>query len=405
MGNNAIVGQSGGPTSVINASLAGVFSACRKCGAKTIYGMRHGVQGLLKGELVDLTAHLSSPLSVELLKRTPATFLGSCRYKLPDFAKDPSPYERLFELLQQYDIGTFFYIGGNDSMDTILKLSDYADAVGSDIRFIGVPKTIDNDLMMTDHTPGYGSAAKYIGVTIKELVRDSTIYDLHSVTVVEIMGRNAGWLTAAAALSEGEDCEGPAMICLPETVFDPNLFVERVAELQKTAPSLVIAVSEGIRTADGRYVCELSDSLSVDPFGHKNLTGTARFLCDLLGNRLSTKTRAVELSTLQRCAAHIASLTDVEEAYQCGGAAAQAAMGGKTGCMVGLTRISDDPYQCVTELHDIHTVANYEKMVPRHWIDAANGRMNPEFIDYALPLIQSEVTQTMIRGLPMHLRV
>ena len=405
MGANAIVGQSGGPTAVINASLAGVFSVCRASGAKTVYGMCHGVQGLLKEELVNLSEKLSSPLALELLRRTPATYLGSCRYKLPDYRQNPEPYEALFAVLKKYDIGYFFYIGGNDSMDTILKLSDYAAAVGSDVRFIGVPKTIDNDLMLTDHTPGYGSAAKYIGVTVKELVRDSTIYDLKSITVVEIMGRNAGWLAAAAALAEGEDCEGPAMICLPEVPFDPERFVEQAARLQSKTPSLVIAVSEGVRTADSRYVAELGDSLSTDPFGHKNLTGTARYLCSLLGERLHTKTRAVELSTLQRCAAHIASQTDVQEAYQAGGAAARAAFEGRTGMMVGLTRVSDDPYLCITELHDIHHVANYEKMVPESYIDAENGRMKPGFLDYALPLIQSEVTQTMVRGLPRHLRM
>ena len=405
MGANAIVGQSGGPTAVINASLAGVFSVCRASGAKTVYGMCHGVQGLLKEELVNLSEKLSSPLALELLRRTPATYLGSCRYKLPDCRQNPEPYEKLFAVLKKYDIGYFFYIGGNDSMDTILKLSDYAAATGSDVRFIGVPKTIDNDLMLTDHTPGYGSAAKYIGVTVKELVRDSTIYDLKSITVVEIMGRNAGWLAAAAALAEGEDCEGPAMICLPEVPFDTERFVGQAARLQSKTPSLVIAVSEGVRTADGRYVAELGDSLSTDPFGHKNLTGTARYLCSLLGERLHTKTRAVELSTLQRCAAHIASQTDVQEAYQAGGAAARAAFEGRTGMMVGLTRLSDDPYLCVTELHDIHHVANFEKMVPEHYFDAENGRMKPAFLDYALPLIQSEVTQTMVRGLPQHLRL
>ena len=326
MGANAIVGQSGGPTAVINSSLAGVFSACRSCGAKTIYGMRHGVQGLLEEKIVDLTEKLSSPLAVELLQRTPATYLGSCRYKLPDFRINAEPYEKLFDILKSLDIGYFFYIGGNDSMDTILKLSDYAMEINCDIRFIGVPKTIDNDLMITDHTPGYGSAAKYIGITVKELVRDSTIYDMKSVTIVEIMGRNAGWLTASAALAEESDCEGAKMICLPETVFDPERFVEQVAALQKESPSLVIAVSEGIKAADGRYVCELGDnSLNVDPFGHKYLTGTASYLSRLVAHKLGTKTRAVELSTLQRCAAHTARRTDVMEAYQSGGAAAFAA--------------------------------------------------------------------------------
>ncbi len=406
MGANAIVGQSGGPTAVINSSLAGVFSACRSCGAKTIYGMRHGVQGLLSEKIVDLTQTLSSPLAVELLQRTPATYLGSCRYKLPDFRVDAQPYEQLFSILKKYDIGYFFYIGGNDSMDTILKLSDYALAINCDIRFIGVPKTIDNDLMITDHTPGYGSAAKYIGITVKELVRDSTIYDMKSVTIVEIMGRNAGWLTAAAALAEDADCEGAKMICLPETVFDPERFVEQVAMHQKDSPSLVIAVSEGIRCADGRYVCELgNDDLNVDPFGHKYLTGTASYLSRLVAHKLKTKTRAVELSTLQRCAAHTASRTDVMEAYQSGGAAAFAAFSGQSGMMVALKRLSDDPYQCITELHDIHDVANYEKTVPHHWIDAENARMNKEFLTYARPLILSEVNPLYVGGLPQHIRL
>lgn len=401
---NAIVGQSGGPTSVINSSLAGVFSACAKCGAKTVYGMRHGVQGLLNEELVDLTAQFDSPMQLELLKRTPASYLGSCRYKLPDFRTDASVYEQLFSILKKYNIGYFFYIGGNDSMDTICKLSDYADAIDSDIRFIGVPKTIDNDLMITDHTPGYGSAAKYIGVSIKELVRDSTIYDIRSVTVVEIMGRNAGWLTAAAALAEDVDCEGAAMICLPEVAFDPDAFLAHIQRIQKDSPSIVIAVSEGVRAADGRYVCELGDdALKTDAFGHKYLTGTAQYLSRLIGGKLGIKSRAVELSTLQRCAAHISSLTDVTEAYQVGGAAAFAAFEGKSGMMVALRRLSDDPYQCITELHDIHDVANYEKTVPLHWIDRENYRMKSEFLDYALPLIQSELTPMYVRGLPRHL--
>ena len=403
MGHNAIVGQSGGPTTVINSSLAGVYSVCRRLGAHTVYGMRHGVQGLLREDMVDLGDTLRTPADVELLQRTPAMLLGSCRYKLPDAAKEPAVYEALFDILRKYDIGYFFYIGGNDSMDTILKLSDYAAATGSDIRFVGVPKTIDNDLCVTDHTPGYGSAAKYIGTTVRELVRDSTIYNLKSVTVVEIMGRNAGWLTAAAALAEHDDCEGAAMICLPEVPFDPEHFVSRVQALQERTPSIVVAVSEGIRVADGRYVAELSDALSVDPFGHKNLTGTARYLCSLLAHRLHTKTRAVELSTLQRCAAHLSSLTDIEEAYRCGGAAAQAAFDGRTGVMIALRRVSDNPYLCVTEPMDIHGIANLEKTVPLDWIDAQGYRIRAPFLDYALPLIKGEPSQTYVRGMPGHL--
>lgn len=404
MGINAIVGQSGGPTSVINASLAGVFSACRAHGVPTVYGMRFGVQGLLKDKLVNLTDALSAPGALDLLRHTPASYLGSCRFKLPSVGEGEDIYRALFDVLRRYDIGYFFYVGGNDSMDTILKLSDYAAKIGSDIRFMGVPKTIDNDLMVTDHTPGYGSAAKYIGMTIKELVRDSTIYDLKSVTVVEIMGRNAGWLTAAAALAEDEDCEGAAMICLPEIPFDPEHFLARIAEIQKKTPSLVIAVSEGIRVADGRYVCELADSnLVVDPFGHKYLGGTARYLASLIGAKLGCKTRAVELSTLQRCAAHAASMTDVSESFAVGEAAALAALAGKTGMMAALKRVSDTPYLCTTELHDIHDIANLEKTVPLSYIDAENYRLREPFFAYARPLIESEVEPEYIRGLPRHL--
>lgn len=404
MGRNAIVGQSGGPTSVINASLAGVFQACQMRGAPHVYGMLHGVQGLLERKYVDMSAQLGSSLEIELLKRTPSSYLGSCRYKLPDYLTHPEVYEKLFAILAELDIGYFFYIGGNDSMDTICKLSDYARQVGSDIRFMGVPKTIDNDLMVTDHTPGYGSAAKYIGVVMKEIIRDATVYGSKYVTIVEIMGRNAGWLTAAAALARGEDCVGVDMICLPEVPFNVDNFIAKVEKMQKEHASVVIAVSEGIRLADGRYVCELSNDVhAVDAFGHKTLTGTARYLANRVAHEVDTKTRSIELSTLQRCAAHMTSRTDITEAYQVGGAAAKAAFEGHTGEMVALKRISNDPYQCVTELHDIHRVANLEKKVPLEWINAYHTDMRPEFITYARPLIQSELTPVYIDGLPRHI--
>ena len=406
MGNNAIVGQSGGPTSVINASLAGVFQACVMRGANRVYGMLNGVAGLLDGRVTDLTATLGSSLEIELLKRTPSSYLGSCRYKLPDSLTHPDVYEKLFAILKKLDIGYFFYIGGNDSMDTILKLSDYAAKVGSDIRFIGVPKTIDNDLTHTDHTPGYGSAAKYIGTTIKELVRDSTIYDLKSVTIVEIMGRNAGWLTAAAALAEDEDCEGAAMICLPEIPFDPDHFIARVDAIQQRTPSLVVAVSEGVRIADGRYVCELAHNLvNVDAFGHTYLSGTAHYLSSLVAAKLHSKTRAVELSTLQRCAAHVASETDVSEAFGVGAFAVDAAFSGKTGMMAALKRVSDAPYACGFELHDIHDIANLEKKIPLDWIDAEHYRLREPFFAYARPLIAEEVKPEYHKGLPRHLKL
>ena len=406
MGINAIVGQSGGPTCVINSSLAGVFSACRRHGVQKVFGMRHGIQGLLKDEVIDLTEALDAPGKLSLLRHTPASYLGSCRYKLPESGQMEAVYQAIFDALRRYNIGYFFYIGGNDSMDTILKLSDYAAKIGSDIRFVGVPKTIDNDLTHTDHTPGYGSAAKYIGTTIKELVRDSTIYDLKSVTVVEIMGRNAGWLTAAAALAEDEDCEGAAMICLPEVPFDPEHFIARVDALQQQTPSLVVAVSEGVRTAEGRYVCELAHNpVNVDAFGHTYLGGTAHYLSGLIAARLHSKTRAVELSTLQRCAAHVASETDVSESFDVGAFAVDAAFEGKTGVMAALKRVSDEPYVCGFELHDIHDIANLEKTIPLDWIDAERYRLHEPFLAYARPLIAQEVKPEYRKGLPRHLKL
>ncbi len=404
MGRNAIVGQSGGPTAVINASLAGVLQACQKRGVEHVYGMRYGVEGLLSGQYIDLNETCGSEMEIELLKRTPASYLGSCRYKLPDAKEAPEVYEKLFRILEQLNIGYFFYIGGNDSMDTICKLSDYGKATGSRIRFIGVPKTIDNDLMGTDHAPGYGSAAKYVATVIKELCRDAAVYGTKCVTIVEIMGRNAGWLTAAAALAAGEDCEGADLICLPEVPFHLDRFIAKLEAMQKDHPSLIVAVSEGIRTPDGRYVAELAgEALAMDAFGHKSLCGTARFLCEYVSRNMNTKTRAIELSTLQRCAAHIASRTDVTEAYQAGGAAVVAAFEGKSGVMAALRRLSNDPYQCVTEMVDIHQCANFEKKIPMEWINAYRTGMTQEYIAYARPLIQAELTPLYIDGLPRHI--
>jgi len=405
MRNNAIVGQSGGPTSVINSSLAGVLQACQKRHADKVYGMINGIQGLIQEKVEDLSDILGSSMEIELLKRTPSSFLGSCRYKLPDFHDQPEVYEKLFRILDRLDIGYFFYIGGNDSMDTIGKLAEYGSQVGSRIRFMGVPKTIDNDLMMTDHTPGFGSAAKYIGVVMKEIIRDATVYGTNFVTIVEIMGRNAGWLTASAALARGEDCEGVDLICLPELPFHMDRFLTKVETMQKEKASIVIAVSEGVKLPDGRYVCEQSDDARyVDAFGHKNLTGTARYLANFLARNMDTRTRAVELSILQRCAGHLTSRTDITEAYQVGGAAAKAAFEGHTGEMAALRRISNDPYQCTTELVPICKVANLEKKVPLEWINSYRTDMTHEFLDYARPLVQAELTPIYIEGLPRHIR-
>ena len=406
MGKNAIVGQSGGPTSVINASLAGVFESCKSRGADVVYGMCNGVAGLLEERVVDLSTLLTDDLDIELLKRTPSSFLGSCRYKLPDWHTDEAVYKKLFAILEKLDIGYFFYIGGNDSMDTIGKLAEYGECIQSDIRFMGVPKTIDNDLMVTDHTPGYGSAAKYIGVVMKEIIRDATVYGTKYVTVVEIMGRNAGWLTAAAALAKSDDCEGVDMICLPEVPFNVEHFIEKVRVMQEKKPSIVIAVSEGVKLEDGRYVCELTDNIDyVDAFGHRQLTGTARYLAERISREVGCKTRAIEFNSLQRCASHIVGRVDITEAFQVGGAAVKAAFEGETAKMIILKRISDDPYLCVTDLFDVHKIANVEKKVPREWINEAGDYVTPEFVNYVRPLIQAELTPMMVDGLPRHLRL
>lgn len=404
MAKNVIIGQSGGPTAVINSSLAGVYKAACSLGADKVYGMKYGIEGLLKEELVELNVLLDDRLSIELLKRTPSSYLGSCRYKLPEPEADSTPYVKLFTLFDKYDICAVFYIGGNDSMDTIGKLAEYGECIQSDIRFMGVPKTIDNDLMVTDHTPGYGSAAKYIGVVMKEIIRDATVYGTKYVTVVEIMGRNAGWLTAAAALAKSDDCEGVDMICLPEVPFNVEHFIEKVRVMQEKKPSIVIAVSEGVKLEDGRYVCELADDVhAVDAFGHKALTGTARYLANVVARNLDTKTRCIELSTLQRCAGHLTSRTDITEAYQVGGAAVKAAFEGVTGQMVALKRISNSPYQCTTELHPISEVANLEKKVPLSWMNENHTQMTEDFLAYARPLIQAELTPLYIAGLPHHI--
>ena len=406
MKGNVIVGQSGGPTAVINSSLAGVYKTAKDRGARKVYGMLRGIQGLLEEKYVDLSEHIKSDLDIDLLKRTPSAYLGSCRYKLPEIKGNTDFYDRIFEILDKLEIEYFFYIGGNDSMDTIKKLSDYAILNGSTIKFMGVPKTIDNDLAVTDHTPGYGSAAKYIASITKEVIRDGLVYGTKSVTILEIMGRNAGWLTGAAALAKGEDCEGPDMIFLPEIPFDVDEFMKKVEQLQKEKSSVVVAVSEGVKVADGRYVCELTDNIDyVDAFGHRQLTGTARYLAERISREVGCKTRAIEFNSLQRCASHIVGRVDITEAFQVGGAAVKAAFEGETAKMIILKRISDDPYLCVTDLYDVHKIANVEKKVPREWINEAGDYVTPEFVNYVRPLIQAELTPMMVDGLPRHLRL
>ena len=400
---NVLVGQSGGPTAVINSSLAGVYCGAKRLGANKVYAMHYGIEGILSDKFFDLDTVLKSDTDVELLKRTPSSYLGSCRFKLPEPKAGNEIYTKLFDFFTKHDITCVFYIGGNDSMDTVKKLYDYAQIIGSDVRFVGVPKTIDNDLEITDHTPGYASAAKFIATVTKELVQDSLVYDLESVTVVEIMGRDAGWLTAASALSKGSDCEGPAMIFLPEVPFDYEYVKNRVKEIQKERKSIVICLSEGIRTADGKYVCELGKTATKDAFGHTMLSAAGLTVSEMLKKDLGIKTRAVELSTVQRCASHLASLTDVEEAFKAGEEATRAASEGQSGIMVLLKRVSNLPYICVTDTADVHSIANLAKPVPKSMINENGDYVTQEFIDYVTPLVQGEVSQLTVNGLPRHI--
>ena len=406
MRGNIVVGQSGGPTAVINSSVAGVYAAAKKLGVKKIYGMVHGIQGFLQDNLIDLGEYLDDETGIELLKRTPSAFLGSCRFKMPKIEGHEEVYEKVFEIMEKHDIECLFYAGGNDSMDTIKMLSDYAAAHNKPQRFMGVPKTIDNDLPVTDHCPGYGSAAKYIATSMKEIIRDNESFGVEKPTVciVEIMGRHAGWLTAAAALSRGDDCSGPDAIYLPEVTFDMDKFMEKVKYLSETKSSVVIAVSEGIALADGRFVCELGNASDfVDAFGHKQLSGCAATLANKVAAETGLKTRAVEFSTLQRAATHLASLTDINEAFQVGHDAVMAAEEGKTGMMITLDRNGDDPYQCGTSAYDIHAIANVERPVPAEWITEDGCDVNDGYVKYARPLIMGELQPLYVNGVPRHL--
>ena len=402
---NVIVGQSGGPSSVINSSLAGVYCRAKELGADKVYGMRNGIQGFLDERLVDLGEILKSEKEVELLKKTPAAFLGSCRFKLPDAEKKPEVFEKIFALLNKYEIKVFIYIGGNDSMDTIRKLADYGLATGSEIRFVGAPKTIDNDLAETDHTPGFGSAAKFIAAMTKEAIRDEVVYSTNrTIYVMEIMGRNAGWLTAAAALARGNDNPGPDLIYLPEVPFDMDAFLGKIAGLLAKKNNIMVAVSEGIHDNKGTFICEYAAAdKAVDAFGHKQMGGTATYLCSVCEEKFGCKTRAIELSTLQRCAAHLASLTDVNEAFASGAKAVEAGLSGRTALMATLNRASQDPYRCEIGLADVHYISNVERLVPREWISEDGSDVTEDFARYALPLIQGESWPVMENGLPKHL--
>lgn len=402
---NCIVAQSGGPTVAINASLAGVISGVMDSEQYDIvYGSLNGITGILDNCFLNLTEIFQG--KEEMRKRlimTPAMYLGSCRYKLPDSTKEPGVYEKIFRFFEEKEIGAFFYIGGNDSMDTVVKLADYAKKVQSPVRVIGIPKTIDNDLCMTDHTPGFGSAAKYVASTFLEIAHDTYIYKVKSVTIVEVMGRDAGWLTAAGALARNEYSAAPHLIYLPERAFDKEEFLTDVKELLSRQNNVIVAVSEGIRDKDGRYI-SASES-AADTFGHSQLSGTGKALESFLNQHLNVKIRSIELNVMQRCAAHLASGTDLAEAERLGREAVVLAEKGRTNIMLSLRRISNDPYTVVCESAPVDQIANEMKRVPEEFINERGNDLTEAMLEYLRPLIQGEMPIVYENGLPAYLPV
>lgn len=395
---NVVVAQSGGPTAVINASLLGVYRAARSWGAvDTVYGSLYGIEGVIKDNLVDLNVLLSSEEAQACLRQTPAAALRSCRYKLPSMEKEPAVYEQIRATLEKHDIGAFFYIGGNDSMDTVDKLSKYFESVGSPIRVMGVPKTIDNDLCLMDHTPGYGSAAKFVATCMWEMIRDCSVYDLDSVLIVEIMGRDTGWLTASAAIPHLHGCDAPHLVYLPEVEFSADGFVADVLEAQKKTRTVIVAVSEGVELAG----LDEFQSGKVDNFGHKYLSGIGKCLEELVRERIGCKVRSVELNILQRCAAHIASETDLTEAEHLGALSVEAASRGETGRVSAIVDRAD-PYVPLFDTVPVCEVANKIKYVPREWINESGNGVLPAALEYIRPLIQGESAMVTEGGLARH---
>jgi len=393
-----LLGQSGGPTSVINASAAGVFiTAIDSEHITDVYGAVHGIRGILNEEFYDMRKEDRREL--ELLKNTPSSSIGSVRYKLADPAKDDTDYKRLLEVFKKYNIRYFFYNGGNDSMDTANKINEFMKNSGWDMRVMGVPKTIDNDLNITDHSPGYGSAARYVATTFMELFHDATVYDIPQVTIVEVMGRHAGWLTAASQLAK-ELGQGPDLIYIPEQAFDIDTFNRRVKEVLAEKGKVLVAVSEGVQTADGKFIPEILGEIKRDSFGHAQLGGTASILASEVEKNLGIKVRAIEFSLMQRSAAHLASKVDVEEAYNAGKLAVEHAINGVSGKMVGFKRLSSKPYKMEYVLIPLTEAANTEQKVPLEWILPNGEGLTQEFVDYALPLIQGDGGVVYENGLP-----
>lgn len=399
---NMIVGQSGGPTAVINGSLYGVVSEGFKHpeSIEHVYGMINGIEGFLSNQIMDMHPLLKNG-DLELIRTTPGSYLGSCRYKLPEDLNDPV-YPELFQKFEDYNIGYFFYIGGNDSMDTVSKLSRYAAKIQSPIRVIGVPKTIDNDLVETDHTPGFGSAAKFVATTVREIAIDASVYDnKNSVTIVEIMGRHAGWLTAASALARKFEGDNPVLIYLPEVAFNQEEFLEKVKKALETTPNLVVCVSEGINDGNGTFICEFASDVGVDTFGHKMLTGSGKYLENLIKEKLGVKVRSVGLNVSQRCSSSCLSKTDLDEADHSGAFAVNAALNGETGKMISFVRANTSPYELSFSTADVNIICNQEKAVPLSWITKDGSDVTDEFIRYAVPLIQGSVDVPTENGLPL----
>ena len=398
MKKNLIVGQSGGPTAAINATLAGVIHAGMNSDKiDTVYGAVNGIEGVLKENFANLSETFENAQELEILKQTPSAYLGSCRYKLS--AEGPD-IKKIIEVFKKHNIGYFCYIGGNDSMDTVYKLKDACREAG--INVIGIPKTIDNDLVGTDHCPGFGSAAKYIATTVAEITRDSMCYDLNSVTIIEIMGLNAGWLTAASALARLSGTDSPDLIYLPEVVFDTEEFLAQIKRLVEKKKNVIVAVSEGIKNADGTYVAEQKRSMNNDLFGHSQLGGAGKMLETLIKERFGYKARSIELNTPQRCAAHVASETDISESFGIGSAGARAVIAGESGKMMCYHRKDAKDYQIEFVAQDISKIANEEKKVPAEFISPSGTDVTEAFVDYAYPLIQGERNIVYRHGIPVH---
>ncbi len=398
---NIAVAQSGGPTVAINASLAGVFKgALNSNEIDTIYGSLNGIEGIIEQNLVNLNELIKNDDDLELVKLTPSTVLGSCRYKLPAYDKDSLVYTKIIECFKKYNIGAFFYIGGNDSMDTVNKLSKYTAENNIDVKVIGIPKTIDNDLCLTDHTPGFGSAAKYLATTLQEIVRDSAVYDLKSVTIVEIMGRHAGWLTASSAVLHANGETAPHLVYLPEGEFSQEKFLNDVNLQLQIRDSVIVAVSEGITLDDENY-----RSGKVDTFGHAYLSGIGKLLENLVTEKIGCKVRSIELNVMQRCSSHLASKTDIEESVLIGKSGVNAMLEGKTGIMMTFCRTSNNPYKIEIGEADTSLVANQEKTFPKEWICDNSTNITSEALDYFLPLIAGEVQIKTKNGMPVHFKI